>query len=122
MLRRVLAVSAALMLLGSIATAQTRAAVKSCAADVETHCGKLPSGTREIADCVKTHLKDFSQRCQAAMQQAKAVANECAFDIKKNCSNVKPGGSRIEHCLQAHLTRLTDSCKAAVSGSDSGRT
>jgi hypothetical protein len=122
MLRRVLAVSAALMLLGSIATAQTRAAVKTCAADVETHCGKFPSGTREIADCVKTHLKDFSQRCQAAMQQAKAVANECAFDIKKNCSNVKPGGSRIEHCLQAHLTRLTDSCKAAVSGSDSGRT
>jgi hypothetical protein len=117
-----LAVSAALMLLGSIAAAQTRAAVKACAADVETHCGKFPPGGREIAECVKTHLKEFSPKCQAALQQAKAVAKECAPDIKQYCSNVKPGGSRIEHCLQTHLTGLGDSCKAAVSGSASGRT
>ena len=122
MLRRMLAVSAALMLLGSMATAQTRAAVKVCAPDVETHCGKFPSGSREIVECVKIHLKDFSQKCQAAMQQAKAVARECAADIKQSCSNVKPGGSRIEHCLRAHLTGLSDSCKAAISGSASGRT
>jgi len=122
MLRRVLAVGVALMLLGSAATAQTRAAVKACAADVDTHCGKFPSGSREIAECVKIHLKDFSPRCQAAMQQAKSVVKECAADIKQDCSNIKPGGSRIEHCLQAHLTGLSDSCKAAISGSASGRT
>jgi hypothetical protein len=121
MLRRMLAVSAALMLLGSIATAQTRAAVKACAADVETHCGKFPSGGREMAECVKTNLEDFSQRCKEAMQQARAVAKECAADIKQNCLNVKPGGSRIEHCLQAHLTGLSNSCKAAIPGSASGR-
>jgi hypothetical protein len=68
------------------------------------------------------HLKEFSPKCQAALQQAKAVAKECAPDIKQYCSNVKPGGSRIEHCLQTHLTGLGDSCKAAVSGSASGRT
>ena len=122
MLRMMLAISAALMLLGTIATAQTRAAVKVCAADVETHCGQLSPGGREIAECVKTHLKDFSQRCQAAMQQAKAVAKECAPDIKQHCSTVKPGGSRIEHCLQTHLTGLSDNCKAAISGSARGRT
>ena len=122
MLRMMLAVSAALMLIGSIATAQTRAAVKACAADVETHCGKFPTDGREIAECVKTHLKDFSQKCQAAMQLAKAVAKECAADIKKSCSKVKPGGSRIEHCLQTHLTGLSDNCKAAISGLANGRT
>jgi hypothetical protein len=122
MLRMMLAISAALMLLGSIATAQTRAAVKARAADIETHCGKFPPGGREIAECVKAHLKDFSQKCQAALQQARAVAKDCAVDIKQNCSNVKPGGSRIEHCLQAHMTGLSDSCKAAISGSASGRT
>ena len=122
MLRRMLAVSAVLMLLGSMATAQTRAAAKVCAPDVETHCGKFLSGSREIAECVKIHVKEFSQRCQAAMQQARAVAKECAADIKQNCSNVKPGGSRIEHCLQAHLPGLRDSCKAAISGLATGRT
>jgi hypothetical protein len=122
MLRRALAVSAALMLFGSMATAQTRAAAKVCAPDVEAHCGKFPSGSREIAECVKNHVKDFSQKCQAAMQQAKAVAKECAPDVQQKCSNVKPGGSRIEHCLQAHLSGLSDSCKAAISGSASGRT
>ena len=40
MLRMMIAVGAALMLLGSIATAQTRSAVKACAADIETHCGR----------------------------------------------------------------------------------
>jgi hypothetical protein len=121
MLRRMLAVSAALMLLGSIARAQTRAAVKACALDIETHCGKFPPGGREIAECLKTHLKDFSPTCQAAMQQARAVAKECAGHIKQSCSNVKPGGGRIEQCLQAHLTGLSDSCKAAISTSASGR-
>jgi hypothetical protein len=122
MLRMMLVISAALMLEGSIATAQTRAAVKACAADIETHCGKFPPGGRESAECVKAHRNDFSQKCQAAMQQAKEVAKECAADIKQNCSNVKPGGSRIEHCLQAHLTGLSDVCKAAISGTASGRT
>jgi hypothetical protein len=117
-----LTISAALMLLGSIATAQTRAAVKACAADIETHCGKVPPGGRESSECMKTHLKDFSQKCQAAIQQAKEVAKECAADIKQNRSNVKPGGSRIERCLQAHLTGLSNSCKAAISGTGGGRT
>jgi hypothetical protein len=92
-----LAVSAALMLLGSIATAQTRAAVKTCAADVETHCGKFPSGTREIADCVKTHLKDFSQRCRAAMQQAKQLQRNALPISNKTAraSNRVAAGSSI---------------------------
>jgi Cysteine rich repeat len=122
MLRTMLAVSAALMLIGSIATAQTRAAVKACAADIKTQCGKFPPGGHKSAECVKTNVKDFSQKCQAALQQAKGVAKECTADIKQNCSNVKPGGSRIEHCLQMHLTGLSDNCKAAISGSASGRT
>ena len=115
MLRMILAISAALMLFSSNATPQTRTAVKTCGADVETHCGQFPPGSREIAECVKTHQKDFSQSCQAAMQQANTVAKQCDAEIKQGCSNVKPGGGRIEHCLRAHLTGLSDGCKAAVS-------
>ncbi len=119
MTKIVLAISVALML-GSNATAQTRTAVKACAGDVQTHCGKLPSGSREIADCVKTHQKDFSQRCQAAMQQANTLVKECDVDLKQSCSNVKPGGGRIERCLRAHVTGLSAGCKTAVSGIGTG--
>jgi hypothetical protein len=120
MLRTTLAVGVALMLLGSIATAQTRAAVKACAADIQTHCGKYRPGGGAIKQCMQTHLKDFSQPCQAAMLQAKTVAKECAADLKQNCAGVKPGGSRIEACLHAHLTSLSAGCKSAVSGTPRG--
>jgi hypothetical protein len=69
---------------------------------------------------MKTHFKDFSQRCQEAMLQAKAVAKECAPDIKQSCAGVKPGGSRIEACLHAHLISLSDGCKGAISAPPHG--
>jgi hypothetical protein len=121
MLRMMIAVGAALLLLGSMATAQTRSAVKACAADIETHCGKFRPGGAEMSECMKTHVKDFSQRCQAAMLQAKAVAKECADDIKQSCADVKRGGGRIEACLHAHLAGISDGCKGAISGTPGGR-
>ena len=121
MLRMIIAVGAALLLLGSMANAQTRSAVKACAADIETHCGKFGPGGAEMSECMKTHVKDFSQRCQAAMLQAKAVAKECADDIKQSCAGVKRGGGRIEACLHAHLTGISESCKGAISGPPGGR-
>ena len=116
MLRMMLAVGAALILLGSIAAAQTRSAVKACAADIETHCGKFRPGGAEISECMKTHVKDFSQKCQAAMLQAKAIATKCADD-----TGVKRGGGRIEACLHTHLTDISDGCKGAISGTPGGR-
>jgi hypothetical protein len=71
---------------------------------------------KALRECVKTHFKDFSQKCQASVEQARAVAKECAADIKQSCASAKPGGSRIEVCLQAHLTGLSNGGKAAVSG------
>jgi hypothetical protein len=121
MLRTILSICSVLTLFGTNAAAQTRTAVKACAAEVETHCGQLPPGSGELAECVKIHQKDFSQKCQAAMQRASAVAQGCDADIKQSCSNVKPGGGRIEYCLRAHLTGLSDGCKAAVSKIGGGR-
>jgi Cysteine rich repeat len=121
MLRMMIAVGATLLLFGSMATAQTRSAVKVCAADIETQCGKFRPGGAEMSECMKTHVKDFSQRCQAAMLQAKAVAKECAEDIKQSCADVKRGGGRIEACLHAHLAGISDGCKGAISGTPGGR-
>jgi hypothetical protein len=121
MLRMTLAVGAALILLGSIAAAQTRSAVKACAADIETHCGKFRPGGAEISECMKMHVKDFSQKCQAAILQAKAIAKECADDIKQSCAGAKRGGGRIEACLHTHLTDISDGCKGAISGTPGGR-
>ena len=116
MLRTILSIGAVLMLFGTNATAQTRTAVKACGADVETHCGQFPPGSRELTECVQTHQRDFSRTCQEVMQQANAVAKECDADIKQSCSDVKPGGGRIERCLRAHMTGLSAGCKTAVSG------
>ena len=117
MVRMVFAVGIALALVGSAASAQTRAAVKACAADIEAQCGKFQPGGESLRECMKAHFKDFSQKCQTSVEQARAVAKECAGDIKQSCASVKPGGSRIEACLQAHLTGLSNGCKAAISGS-----
>jgi hypothetical protein len=114
--RMILAVGIALTLVGSTATAQTRAAVKACAADIEAQCGKFQPGSESLRECMKAHFKDFSQKCQASLEQARAVAMECAGDIKESCASVKPGGSRIEACLHAHLSGLSNGCKAAISG------
>ena len=43
MLRMMLAVGAALILLGSIAAAQTRTAVKACATDIEFSVRQIPT-------------------------------------------------------------------------------
>jgi hypothetical protein len=112
----ILAAIVALLLLGTIATAQTRAAVKACAADIEAQCGKFQPGSESLRECMKAHFKDFSQKCQSSVEQARTVAKECAADIKQSCASVKPGGSRIEACLQAHLAALSNGCKAAISG------
>ena len=69
-----------------------------------------------MKECMQAHFKDFSQRCQAAIQQTQAVMKGCAGDIKQHCAGVKPGGTRIERCLQTHLTGLSNGCKAAISG------
>jgi len=116
MVRIMLVAGIALVPLASTASAQTRAAVKACAADIEAQCGKFRSGSESLRECMKTHFKDFSQKCQSSVEQARTVAKECAADIKQSCATVKTGGSRIEACLQAHLAGLSDGCKAAISG------
>ena len=116
MFRTLLVIGTALMLFGwSPATAQTRAAAKACAKDIAAQCGKVQPGGA-MKQCMTTHFKDLSQRCQAAIQQAQAVMKGCAGDIKQHCAAVKPGGTRIERCLQTHLMSLSDGCKAAISG------
>jgi hypothetical protein len=57
MLRMMLAVGAALILLGSIAAAQTRAAVKVCAADIESQCGKFQPGSSPLRECMQAHFQ-----------------------------------------------------------------
>ena len=96
MLRMMLAVGAALILLGSIAAAQTRTAVKACAADIESQCGKFQPGNSALRECMQAHF---------------TLPHLTNIQIHTPPS----GGSRIEACLRAHLTGLSDGCKGALS-------
>jgi hypothetical protein len=112
----------AILLVTSAAQAQTRAAVKVCGKEIETHCGDAQAGGGAVRDCIKAHLKEFSPACQAAFTRVAAAAKACATDTKQNCAGVKPGGSRIEVCLKAHFNALSADCKAALSGSPANHT
>jgi hypothetical protein len=112
----------AILLVTSAAQAQTRAAVKVCGKEIETHCGAAQPGSGAVRDCIKAHLKEFSPACQAAFTRVATMAKACATDTKQNCASVKPGGGRIEVCLKAHLNALSADCKAALSSTPAGHT
>jgi hypothetical protein len=117
----ILAGCAALMLWSSSAPAQDaaareRLAMRICAADIGARCTGVEGGQGRLRACVKEHLKDFSQACQARLARLAAVRRACAADIKQNCAESK-GPRRVEACLKAALVKLGDACKDALAQS-----
>ncbi len=119
MTKRLVGIVVALLLSTVLASAQARPG--ACAADIKAKCGDVKPGEGRIAACVKEHLGEMSQPCQARLAKLPAVAKACAADVKKSCGDVKPGRGRIEACLGQALGNLSEECKAAVIGSVAGR-
>jgi hypothetical protein len=93
----------------------------SCAADIKSHCSNVQPGGGRIAACIKEHIKDLSEDCQARLARAAAAGRACVDDVKKNCPDVKPGGGRIEACIKSVLANVSDACKDAVVKAVAGR-
>jgi hypothetical protein len=116
----ILAGCAALMLWSSSASAQDsdaaareRLAVRICAADISARCHGVEGGQGGLRACVKEHLKDLSEACQARLARLAAIRKTCAADIKKNCSDAR-APRRVEACLKSALADLSDACKDAL--------
>jgi hypothetical protein len=115
----VLVACAAVMLCSSSAPAQQtnaardRLAVRICAADISAKCAGVQGGHGGLRACVKEHLKDFSESCQASLAKLAAIRQACSADIKQNCPATS-GPRRVQACLKAALANLGDACKEAL--------
>src|SRR5215831_11091145 len=87
LLKSVLAIGAALVLLGSAASAQSRA--RACVDDIKKNCASVEPGEGRIAGCIKEHLNDLSPACQSLVAGAAAAAKACAADLKQQCAHAR---------------------------------
>jgi hypothetical protein len=104
----------------SSVAAKERLAARICAADISARCAGVEGGQGRLRSCVKEHIKDFSQSCQARLAKLAAVRKACADDIRQNCATSK-GPRRIETCLKSTLVNLSDGCKDTLAQAASGR-
>jgi hypothetical protein len=120
MLKGILVTGIALALWSSSAIAQEKFSALACAADIKSKCREVKPGEGRIRTCVKEHLSEFSEPCQAKLAKLAAVGQACAADVKQACGDAKPRRGRIVACLKAALGNLSDACKDAVAQAVSG--
>ena len=102
--------AAMLLLPSSMASAELTGA---CLKDAKALCAGVQPGGGKIRECLKTHLKDLSEGCEAVVLKAVNV-KACAADVKQFCADTKPGEGRVETCMKAHIADVSDACKVAM--------
>ena len=107
---------AMLLLPSAMATAQVTGA---CLSDAKSLCAGIQPGGGKIRDCLKSHVKDLSDDCQAVVLKV-VNAKACAGDVKQFCADTKPGEGRVEACMKAHVADVSDACKVAMANEAAG--
>jgi hypothetical protein len=120
MLKAILVGGIALALLSSSAIAKEKSSALACAVDIKSKCGEVNPDEGRIRACVKEHMSEFSEPCQAKLAKLAAVAQSCAADVKQACGDVKPRPRQIVACLKSALGNLSDACKDGVADAISG--
>jgi Cysteine rich repeat len=110
--RGILLIFATLSLTADGALAQ-QTAIAACAADIKSLCAGVTPGEGRLEACIKSHSRELSEGCRAALLKDAALRNACAIDIKQNCAGVPSGGGRIGACMKAHFANLSEACKRA---------
>ena len=108
--------AAMLLLPCSMASAEVTGA---CLSDAKSLCAGVQPGGGKIRDCLKSHVKDLSDGCQAVLLKA-VNAKACAGDVKQFCADTKPGEGRVEACMKAHVADVSDACKVAMANAAAG--
>jgi hypothetical protein len=121
MLKNLSVVGVLLVVSASSAIAQPRNATGSCAADIRSQCAGVRPGGGRIKTCVKEHIKDLSDKCQARLAEFAAARQACTADVKKSCADVKPGRGRVAACIRPLIANVSDTCKEALAGTVAGR-
>ena len=112
MMKSLIVIGAAVLLSATVAMAQQRGRVGACAADIKAKCAEVQPGEGRVSACVKQHLTEFSEPCQARLAKIATVVNACKADVTKSCA----GKSRLRlvSCMKEALGNLSDPCKEAL--------
>src|SRR3954471_17877466 len=108
-----LLLSAALLLSGSLATAEQEG--KPCARDVKTLCAGIQPGEARIKACIKSHLTELSRSCEDRLLTVAVTGKVCKADIANLCAGIVPGTGGIRACIKAHIAEVSGPCKDAMS-------
>jgi hypothetical protein len=104
----------------TVATSQQRIRSGACAADIKEKCAGVKPGEGRVSACVKEHLKEFSEPCQARLAKFAATGNACKEDVKKSCAE-KRSRIRVIACMKETLGNVSDQCKDAMAEAVGGR-
>jgi hypothetical protein len=109
MMKSLIVIGATVLLSATVAMAQQRG---QCAADIKAKCAGVQPGEGRVSACVKAHLTEFSEPCQARLAKIATVGNACKADVTKSCA----GKSRLRlvSCMKEALGNLSDPCKDAL--------
>ena len=92
----------------------------ACVANIKEKCAGVEPGQGRIGACVKEHLAELSQPCQARLARLADAKKVCAADLKKDCAGMKLRLRRIA-CIKKSLSNLSEPCKAELSKAVAGR-
>src|SRR6266516_404901 len=110
MMKSLIAIGTAVLLSATVAMAQQRGQAGACAADIKEKCAGVHPGQGRISACVKEHLTEFSEPCQARLAKGAAVGKACKADVKESCTGKRRGRGRLVACMKEALGNLSDPC------------
>ncbi len=113
MMKSLIVIGVAVLLSATVAMAQQRGQVGACAADIKAKCAGVQPGEGRLSACVKEHLTEFSEPCQARLAKIAAVGKACKEDVTKSCAG-KSGVRGVVACMKGVLGNLSDPCKDAL--------
>ena len=114
-----LVILTALLLSGSVATAQQ--AGPPCAGDIKTLCAGIQPGEGRIKACIKSHLVGLSPTCEDRVLTVAITGKVCKTDVTKLCAGIVPGTGGIRACIKSHMAEVSNPCKDAMSQAAAGK-
>ena len=99
-IRSGLVIWTALLLSGSVALAQGG---NPCVGDIKKLCSGVQPGAGRITACIKPHLTDLSEACEARVLGVGVNGRLCKPDVAKLCGGITPGTGGIRACIKSPL-------------------
>ncbi len=118
-IRSGLVIWTALLLSGSVAVAQQ--AGNPCDADIKKLCAGVQPGAGRLTACIKPHLTELSEGCEARVLGIGVNGKLCKPDVAKLCGGIAPGTGGVRSCIKSHLAEVSDPCKDAMSQAAAGK-